>query len=82
MSNSLLADAVLLRSTVQRLTSVLPRVRSDQARLGFPCAECGAPAIGWSVTAEGGDGVQRIEGSAACAAHLRTASELPSSKAG
>jgi hypothetical protein len=82
MSKPLTADVVLLRSTVQRLTSVLPRVRGSHARLGLPCAECGAPAIGWSVAAEGGDGIQRIEGSPACALHLRAAGGLPRSKAG
>jgi hypothetical protein len=46
------------------------RHRDRDAILGFPCAACGRPAVGWAVATRDHAGVQVIDGSPACEAHL------------
>ena len=58
------------------------RHREPDGVRGFPCAECGRPAIGWAVVTREHHGAQVIDGSPACEAHLSPAAEELREKVG
>lgn len=68
---------------LHKLTARLGRRGHGSATgLGIPCVVCGEPATGWAIYADDQNGVQVIDGYAACPSHQAEAEGVPDTKAG